>query len=69
MTENTIYCYNLISRLTPGAKMMIVSGARNLRAVRKDAKTNYGDRADLTYQDVRIERQDGTLVEYAGPCR
>jgi hypothetical protein len=30
---------------------------------------SYAIRADLTYQDVRIERINGDLYEYAGPCR
>lgn len=43
--------------------------ARTLGQARKLAKILGGHRKDLTYQDVRIETANGSLIEYAGPCR
>lgn len=54
---------------TPGAEPTSTECA-TLRQAREmaAAEVRFG-RKDLTYQDIRIERADGTLVEYAGPCR
>ena len=52
---------------TPGASPTR-KPARNLADARSIAKT-FKDRSDLKRQDVRIELEDGSLVEYAGPAR
>lgn len=59
--------YVVTAPKTPGATP---SGqpAATLAEARKIAAT-YLDRRDLRGQDVRIERPDGRLVEYAGPAR
>jgi hypothetical protein len=56
------------TRPTPGAAPCVVSTHSTLREA-WTASAEYASRGDLTYQDVRIERTDGTLVEYAGPSR
>lgn len=65
---NTPYKYAVSTRMTPGSAMMVVSGHHTLTEARKAAR-EYRNRKDLTWQDVRIERADGSLVAYAGPCR
>lgn len=59
--------YNVSAPKTPGASPSNLP-ASTLREARSIAKT-FRDRRDLCGQDVRIERPDGTLVEYAGPSR
>lgn len=60
--------YQIQTRTTPGATPSIVASTKTLAEARKVART-YSDRRDLTNQDVRIQREDGQLVEYAGPNR
>ena len=52
---------------TPGATPTRLAAA-SLPEARKIAKT-FAGRRDLKGQDVRIERDTGALVEYAGPPR
>lgn len=52
---------------TPGATPSETPAA-TLAEARKIAKT-YSGRRDLKGQDVRINKADGSLVEYAGPAR
>lgn len=59
--------YTVNAPKTPGAAATAIA-AGTLVEARKIAKQFYG-RRDLKRQDVRIERADGTLVEYAGPAR
>lgn len=59
--------YYVTAPETPGA-VPTRTRAHSLVWARKVARTYHG-RRDLTNQDVRIEREDGRLVEYAGPNR
>ncbi len=59
--------YRISAPSTPGSRPTIQGAHGNLRDARRSACL-FNDRNDLTYQDVRIERADGHLVEYAGPC-
>lgn len=59
--------YNVSAPKTPGATPSNHPAASMAQA-RKIAKT-FANRPDLKGQDVRIERADGQLVEYAGPAR
>jgi hypothetical protein len=59
--------YLVTAPQTPGARPSSQPAATLARA-RRIAKT-FRDRRDLNGQDVRIEREDGRLVEYAGPAR
>jgi len=61
--------YNISYPLTPGAAPSIAEQNVSLREARKIAAHVAARRRDLTYQDIRLERADGTLVEYAGPAR
>lgn len=49
---------------TPTSRFM-----NTLREARAFARKHTKHRNDLAGQDVRIERLDGQLVEYAGPAR
>ncbi len=60
--------YILRAPKTPGAQPSDISAHVYLAEARKAARA-FRDRRDLTNQDVRIERVDGQLVEYAGPNR
>jgi len=60
--------YQINTRSIPGAQMTTQGRTSALRDARRIA-SEYRDRRDLTWQDVRIERTDGSLVEYAGPAR
>ena len=60
--------YEVMTRKTPGAAPTVVASAATLRDARREA-ARYADRRDLCGQDVRIQRPDGSLVEYAGPAR
>ena len=66
--DMTMTSYQIRTRTTPGATPTVVAETKTLAGARKIART-YRDRRDLTGQDVRIERADGSLVEYAGPTR
>lgn len=59
--------YIVTAPKTPGATPT-GTAASNLAAARKIAR-QHRHRRDLAGQDVRIEREDGSLVEYAGPAR
>ena len=59
--------YTVSAPKTPGASPS-AHPAKTLAEARKIAKT-FADRRDLKGQDVRIEKADGSLVEYAGPAR
>lgn len=59
--------YQVTAPKTPGATPSSQPAA-TLAEARKIAKA-FAGRRDLTGQDVRIERADGQLVEYAGPSR
>lgn len=61
--------YTITMPRTPGAQASAVATATKLADARKQAKSLSSDRRDLRGQDVRIERADGSLVEYAGPAR
>ncbi len=62
--------YTVTYPATPGAaRHTRHSKHRLLGSARKAADDAGRDRRDLTWQDIRIERVDGTLVEYAGPAR
>lgn len=58
--------YFVIAPKVPGA-VPSSQDAATLAEARKIAKS-FGDRRDLTWQDVRIER-NGKIIEYAGPPR
>ncbi len=62
----TMSKYNVSAPKTPGATPSVIAGADTLRAARREAKAFRAGRRDLHRQDVRIEREDGSLVEYAG---
>lgn len=59
--------YRVTAPATPGATPSSELAYTLTEARRLAAKFRY--RRDLTGQDVRIERLDGQLVEYAGPAR
>lgn len=59
--------YIVTAPKTPGATPTGQT-ANTLADARKIAKS-FQDRRDLKGQDVRIERDNGQLVEYAGPAR
>lgn len=59
--------YTVTAPKTPGA-LATSQSANTLAQARAIAKELAGARY-LTHQDVRIDRADGHLVEYAGPCR
>lgn len=61
--------YVLTAPTTPGAQPSHQGSYSNLRLARAAAKKRFAGRRDLVGQDVRIERADGQLVEYAGPAR
>lgn len=61
--------YEITAPKTPGATPSVVATATTLSAARKSARYFSRDRRDLSGQDVRINRPDGSLVEYAGPTR
>lgn len=50
----------------PGATPSLYP-AESLEVARRLARRLIADRPDLRGQDVRIERTDGQLIEYAGP--
>jgi len=58
--------YTLTAPATPGAPPSIISTHVTLRAARFAAHSLSRGRPDLRGQDVRINREDGSLVEYAG---
>jgi hypothetical protein len=60
--------YQVTAPVTPGSKPTGVGFADTLRGARALSKP-FKSRRDLRGQDVRIERADGQLVEYAGPAR
>lgn len=60
--------YQISYPRTPGGAQIVQQRGLTLRQVRAHARL-CARRRDLTLQDVRIERPDGSLVEYAGPCR
>lgn len=59
--------YLMSAPSTPGARPTH-SYVSDLAAARARA-ASCDERRDLRYTDVRIERLDGSLVEYAGPSR
>lgn len=63
--------YVLIAPTTPGA--IPTEQARGTLIECRKAARDFRARRDLSHQDVRIDNlggvRDGTLVEYAGPCR
>lgn len=61
--------YNIMVASTPGATPQLIVYGVPLVTARKKAKHIASKRLDLTYQDIRIDNQDGTLREYAGPAR
>jgi hypothetical protein len=58
--------YVVTAPATPGAKPSAVSTHTTISAARKSARDFSRGRRDLRGCDVRIERESGTLVEYAG---
>lgn len=58
--------YQVTAPATPGAQPTVIGAADTLSDARRIAKPLRA-RPDLSGQDVRIERPDGQLVEYAGP--
>ena len=62
--------YRVVAPATPGAPPTPATsaGSSRLAEARRIARC-FRHRRDLTYQDVRIVRADGSLVEYAGPMR
>lgn len=61
--------YQVTYPTTPGSTPTVQIGARTIREARRHARAEAQARRDLTYQDIRIERRDGRLVEFAGPSR
>lgn len=61
--------YVVTAPSTPGATPTTQATCGTLREARREARSLSCDRADLAGQDVRIERADGSLVEYAGTGR
>jgi len=59
--------YLITCPATPGATPSVCGKANTLSEARRIARELW--RPDLQGQDVRIERPDGHLVEYAGPPR
>jgi hypothetical protein len=60
--------YTVTAPKTPGAQPAEVAAVRTLAEARRAARP-FASRPDLKGQDVRINRADGSLVEYAGPSR
>jgi hypothetical protein len=58
--------YVITAPAVPGAAPTRVGTAETLADARKRAREFSRRRRDLRGQDVRIERPDGQLVEYAG---
>jgi len=58
--------YTLTAPATPGATPTVASTHSTLESARAAARTLSRGRPDLRGQDVRIDREDGSLVEYAG---
>ena len=54
---------------TPGSDPSVNGYADCIGDARRLAIAYTADRKDLRYHDVRIERLDGRLQEYAGPYR
>ena len=55
---------------TPGSQPRVAARGLTLAQARRECDSyDIQERRDLTYQDVRIERADGRLYEYAGPMR
>jgi hypothetical protein len=52
---------------TPGSEPSVNGYADCIRDARSHAIVYTASRRDLRYRDVRIERLDGRLQEYAGP--
>lgn len=69
MTTTNTKGYVISMPATPGATPREVARPQTLREARVIARKLSHDRRDLVGQDVRIERHDGSLVEYAGPAR
>ena len=61
--------YSLCYSHVPGARPLVQSRHDTLREARRAAALIRRQRPDLTYPDVRIDRADGSVVEYAGPTR
>ena len=60
--------YIVSAPTSPGDSATEHGRFETLRDARRGADA-FANRDDLTYQDVRIERLNGSLVEYAGPSR
>ena len=60
--------YTLTYPATPGAIPTRQWSGATIREARREAVACRA-RRDLRYQDVRIDRADGRLAEYAGPVR
>ncbi len=58
--------YHVSAPKNPGAVPSVIASSTTLRDARREAKAFTRGRRDLRGQDVRIERADGSLVEYAG---
>lgn len=58
--------YTITAPKTPGSTPTAIATAATLREARKLAREHSRGRRDLRGQDVRIERENGQLVEYAG---
>lgn len=56
-------------RIVDGLMAKHMRETRPMESRELEALRAFRDRRDLCGQDVRIERPDGTLVEYAGPSR
>lgn len=61
--------YQICAPRVPGAQPETYPVDGTLAEVRELATERYGARRDLLRLNVRIERRDGQLVEYAGPPR
>lgn len=66
MTKQTKYV--VTAPKSPGAQPSAVAECATIAEARRAARP-FASRKDLSGQDVRIERPDGMLVEYAGPSR
>lgn len=51
----------------PGSPRDLIAEGLTLEEARERARGDFGHRRDMRHVDVRIETEDGALVEYAGP--
>jgi hypothetical protein len=58
--------YHVTAPATPGAQPTVIETCATLRDARRAARDHSRGERWLRGHDVRIERPDGMLVEYAG---